>query len=119
MPLNTPDIHYPSLGNAVRVSPSVETPYFGLVDSGTTAPRTSAGLALLLLVLFYMSAHMIKPPLPHPGQPPATKPDQGKPAHDPGTPPVRPKNPAIDPKVDPDLPEKPRPPLSDPESPHG
>jgi len=32
---------YPSLAQTVRVSPSVETPYVGLGDPGTTADRTS------------------------------------------------------------------------------
>jgi len=65
---------------------------------------------------------MIKGPSPLPKQPPGTKPDKGEPAHDPGTPyepPVRPESPSVNPKVDPDMPEKPGPPLSDPESPHG
>jgi len=46
-------------------------------------------------------------PLPPPSSPPSP------------TPPDRPESPQINPDRDPDLPDKPGPPLSDPENPHG
>jgi len=73
----------------------------------------------------------------HPSSPPATNPDRPPNAPEapvpspspkkPITPPSpekpvlpnHPEEPAIDPAIDPDIPQKPGPPLSDPDAPHG
>jgi hypothetical protein len=55
------------------------------------------------------------------GTPPELTPDlPGSPAYRPEVTPDKPKTPpSVHPDIDPDLPEKPGPPLSDPESPRG